>query len=587
MRTTAAAPVADATPRGPELARFALGVVASALLVVAALTMLLATGPGLLPGWRTTVVGSGSMEPALAVGDVVVVTEYPPTGPMLAAPSVVLVERPGLDPLLHRVLDDDGRTYRTKGDNNPDVDTDRVDPAHVLGVGRLLVPYGGWPALWWQRGELAPLLAAGLALAGLLWSARFGWSDAYDPWLLAARRSVAPASTPGTDADDDGTNGPGGAPGAGRGDDTGARGGRVDAVLSYADVIAGSAQPGRGERPVRRRRRGRLAAVAAVALALTGGTSLTASDSAFSSTTRSSGTVRATTVAPVTALSASCSKDPFVVDSVVAGPGEPAPAYPSATRVGDILLLSRAGQRSPDGNGGYLNPPVPNGWTTLITDVGSTGAFHALYTTTATSATGTVPHASTQADLLVVVRRGVVLADLLNGQVHDTGSTITAPSLDAPAPGLVFAFWAVARSSVVFSSPPGMTPVSATPPSTQQISVGAHRVVVTAPGPTGDRTTSLTDATSAAAAWGQNSSISAMVRRVPGEVLSWTASATAKVDGYSIVRNGTVVADLSGRATTSWTDPQTPSPTTTYGVVARLGNWKSLPTNVTAQSGGC
>jgi signal peptidase I len=94
-------------------------------------------------GWRPVVVVSGSMEPHVHPGDVVLVD------PGLRVPTpgqVVLVRDPttSTGSKLHRLVrrDAQGRLI-TKGDANPTEDTTPVPPSDVEGVARLLVPAAG------------------------------------------------------------------------------------------------------------------------------------------------------------------------------------------------------------------------------------------------------------------------------------------------------------------------------------------------------------------------------------------------------------------------------------------------------------
>lgn len=120
-------------------------------------------------GMAPVLITSGSMQPHVTSGDVVVIggaVDHP-----VETGSVVTFRDPaGSGQLItHRVTDrnDDG-TYQTRGDANPTPDSTPVPPDHVEGVGRLLVPAVGLPALWLRTGELGLFaLWAGVTVAAL------------------------------------------------------------------------------------------------------------------------------------------------------------------------------------------------------------------------------------------------------------------------------------------------------------------------------------------------------------------------------------------------------------------------------------
>lgn len=132
----------------------------------------------LATGWQPLVITSGSMQPTLRPGDVVLIAE--PSGPV-AQRTVITFEAAG-DPnqrITHRVYEVGDGAYVTKGDANPTIDSERVPFESVEGVGRLVVPLVGLPMLWAQQGDSAALLswavvslaslAVALSSAGSLW----------------------------------------------------------------------------------------------------------------------------------------------------------------------------------------------------------------------------------------------------------------------------------------------------------------------------------------------------------------------------------------------------------------------------------
>jgi len=116
-------------------------------------------------GWQPTVVLSGSMEPAVRPGDVVLTREVPPDA--LRPGHVLLVTdpaRPGTL-LLHRYVrtDDDGGLV-LRGDANAQDDEQPAAAGDVRGVGVLRVPWVGLAHVWLADGRVA---ATGLLLLGL------------------------------------------------------------------------------------------------------------------------------------------------------------------------------------------------------------------------------------------------------------------------------------------------------------------------------------------------------------------------------------------------------------------------------------
>lgn len=99
-------------------------------------------------GWTPVVITSGSMEPGVRAGDIVVIEPIDATTTALDVGDVITYRQPGLERLVtHRIhtLAADG-TYRTKGDANAQPDSDPLPPDAVEGRARLLVPYAGLAA---------------------------------------------------------------------------------------------------------------------------------------------------------------------------------------------------------------------------------------------------------------------------------------------------------------------------------------------------------------------------------------------------------------------------------------------------------
>lgn len=118
--------------------------------------------PTLVLGWTPLVIVSGSMAPSIQPGDVVLVD---PRADDVAPGAVVAYSRDGATPLLHRIVAEpaDG-AYTTKGDANLSADSTPLAAREMLGKGRLVVPYIGFPKLWTQHvvGLLMVLPVGGL-----------------------------------------------------------------------------------------------------------------------------------------------------------------------------------------------------------------------------------------------------------------------------------------------------------------------------------------------------------------------------------------------------------------------------------------
>ena len=89
------------------------------------------------------VVLSGSMEPAISPGDVVIVASGPVTV------GDVITYRTGNEvPTTHRLVEEVDGAYRTKGDANENADAGLVAPEQVLGSVIVVIPLIGYVILW-------------------------------------------------------------------------------------------------------------------------------------------------------------------------------------------------------------------------------------------------------------------------------------------------------------------------------------------------------------------------------------------------------------------------------------------------------
>lgn len=168
---------------GPEAAgvgtvRLAVSLIARAILF-AILGMLVW---GLLPfalGWSPTTVMTGSMEPRISAGDVVV-SRPVPTGTAELG-QILLVDDPDHAGKLrlHRYAEDaPAGGLILRGDANQSNDSSPVSPEAVHGVAVLRVPYVGLPIVWIAEKNWRNLTAVFVAVASLTLAAASGSSRA-------------------------------------------------------------------------------------------------------------------------------------------------------------------------------------------------------------------------------------------------------------------------------------------------------------------------------------------------------------------------------------------------------------------------
>jgi signal peptidase I len=140
--------------------------------------------------WSPTLVISGSMQPLVAPGDVVMIR--PVTPEELTPNTVVLFERADGERVLHRILEQlaDG-TFRTQGDANAVPDSEILHVEQVQGAAVLAVPWVGRPSLWLSEGRIVHVAATGLLLLVVLVLAPRSFDPAYDPWSSGLRVNPA------------------------------------------------------------------------------------------------------------------------------------------------------------------------------------------------------------------------------------------------------------------------------------------------------------------------------------------------------------------------------------------------------------
>ena len=124
-------------------------------------------------GWEPMVVTTGSMQPAINPGDIVL-SAPPEDDVRLAAGTVITFEdpvRPG-ELITHRIdtVNPDG-SYTTRGDANSSADSYEVTTDELTGVGRLLVPAVGLPRVWMDEGRIVIVIDWAVATVLAIWGA--------------------------------------------------------------------------------------------------------------------------------------------------------------------------------------------------------------------------------------------------------------------------------------------------------------------------------------------------------------------------------------------------------------------------------
>ena len=190
---------------------------------------LIAVLPAVL-GWHGTVVQSGSMEPHISAGDVVLASALEeaspvPLGGVVDFTSPAYAEPGGMEMTrLHRIVsaNPDG-TFVTAGDANAEVDSVPLATEQITGQARLLIPSIGLPGLWFAKGNL-PALAL--------------WSVLTLLAVVAALFGGYPARGPGAEEGPDGKEWPDDDVAAVPADDHRSLAGRTGAALGIVSALS-------------------------------------------------------------------------------------------------------------------------------------------------------------------------------------------------------------------------------------------------------------------------------------------------------------------------------------------------------------
>jgi len=144
--------------------RLWMGVLSMFMLIVSLGLVGMTLGAWVL-GYRPVVVTTGSMEPSIRPGDVVITRKVKPRESLGSQSVINFLDPNGAGYRLHRIVEVDRNGYRTKGDANPTTDSAEVPPQNVKGVGLVLAPFAGFLPLWIDQGRW---LNVGLGLVGLV-----------------------------------------------------------------------------------------------------------------------------------------------------------------------------------------------------------------------------------------------------------------------------------------------------------------------------------------------------------------------------------------------------------------------------------
>lgn len=148
--------------------RVVVGTVARGVVATLLGLALWAAAPAVI-GWQPTTVMTGSMEPRLTSGDVVV--SRPVASGEVRTGKILLADDPDQSGHLrmHRYVEDGpGGTLVTKGDANPQQDSTPLERSAVHGVAFLRIPFVGAPVLWLRQGEWTKVVVLALGLTALL-----------------------------------------------------------------------------------------------------------------------------------------------------------------------------------------------------------------------------------------------------------------------------------------------------------------------------------------------------------------------------------------------------------------------------------
>ncbi|MEN8115279.1 MAG: signal peptidase I [Actinomycetota bacterium] len=172
----------DRSKRSDE-GRFYLGLVALIALLVFGTLAVVAVLPMIVPGYTSATITSGSMQPKLRPGDVVIAVD---TDELIDAGTIIVFQDPDRGDLVtHRIVEmNENGTYTTKGDANGVTDARPIPQQNVKGEGKWVVPFVGLPRVWVANGEWMPIAFTIVISVLVLWFVRYALESEYDPWRV-------------------------------------------------------------------------------------------------------------------------------------------------------------------------------------------------------------------------------------------------------------------------------------------------------------------------------------------------------------------------------------------------------------------
>ena len=138
--------------------------------IVTSVLVLFIAGLGFIhfmPGYSFSLVRSGSMVPAIKMGDVIITR---PAGEANIQPGRIVMYQHDVEIITHRVLSIDGNTLITKGDANEEPDPWKTPLSNVKGAYLFKLPYIGFAMNFVQTklGWFLAIIIPTAAILGLL-----------------------------------------------------------------------------------------------------------------------------------------------------------------------------------------------------------------------------------------------------------------------------------------------------------------------------------------------------------------------------------------------------------------------------------
>jgi signal peptidase len=168
-------------------------VLGTVLLVAAVIPFVVFAVPQVVGADHGFVILSGSMEPDISAGDVVIVDG----SRSVDVGDVITFEDDADIPTTHRVVAIEDGAYVTQGDANEEPDDQPVDPDRVLGEVAVTIPYIGYIIVW-ANSPLGYVALVGVPLTLLLGTELRAWRRRRND---DATPDAAGDSTPGEDVD--------------------------------------------------------------------------------------------------------------------------------------------------------------------------------------------------------------------------------------------------------------------------------------------------------------------------------------------------------------------------------------------------